>query len=74
MNGAQAALAIATLTIFLTGVMLGVVAVVSVVSMREDRRGTFPGAAPDAAARGVRRLIAAGSRGTSAQPGRGARR
>ncbi|MBV9856801.1 MAG: hypothetical protein JOY82_20170 [Streptosporangiaceae bacterium] len=74
MNGMQAALAIATLATFLIGVMLGVVAVVSVVSMREDRRGTFPGEAPDETARGVRRLIAAGSRGTFVPPGGGARR
>lgn len=63
MSGMQAALAIAILAVFLGGVMLGVVVVVSVASRREDRRRTLPGEAPDAASRGARWVTNAGCRG-----------
>ena len=63
MSGMQGALAFAILAVFLGGVMLGVVVIVSVASRREDRRLTLPGKAPDATSRGARYVTGAGCRG-----------
>jgi hypothetical protein len=63
MGGSNAALVIVTLAVFLSGVVLGVVAMVSLAVRREERRNSLFGAAPDAMARGARRLTGLGGRG-----------
>lgn len=63
MGGSEAGVAIFILAVFLAGVALGVVAMVSVAVHREDRRLSLSGAAPGAVARGARRLTGFGSRG-----------
>jgi len=63
MGGSNAGLAIVVLAVFLGGVMLGVVGMVSVAVRREERRLSLFGAAPGAAARGARRLTGFGGRG-----------
>ena len=56
MGGGNAGLVIVTLAVFLSGVMLGVVGMVSLAVRREERRCTLFGAAPDAMTRGARVL------------------
>jgi hypothetical protein len=63
MSGIQAADAITILAIFLGGIVLGVVVVVSVAIKKEDRKFSLSGAAPGFAARGARMLVGFGSRG-----------
>ena len=63
MGGSNAGLAIVVLAVFLGGVMLGVVGMVSVAVRREERRLSLFGVAPGAAARGARRLTGLGGRG-----------
>ncbi|HLH81727.1 MAG TPA: hypothetical protein VKV38_00540 [Trebonia sp.] len=63
MSGTEAAVAIFLLIAFIGGAVLGVVAIVSVASRREDRLHSLTGEAPDAVCRGTRRLIGAGTRG-----------
>ncbi len=62
MSGGAAAEAIAILALFLGGIMLGVLVIVSRAIKREDRSGSLTGAAPGAAARGARVLTGVGSR------------
>ncbi len=50
------------LAVFLGGVVLGILVVVSAAIKREDRRLSLTRAAPDAAARGARLLTGAGNR------------
>jgi len=52
------AVAIGMGLVFGTGMMVGIVAMIAMAVRREDRRYTLTGRAPDAAARGVRRLTA----------------
>jgi len=65
MGGSNADLVIVTLAVFLSGVMLGVVAMVSLAVRREERRCSLFGAAPDAMARGARVLTGFTGRGTN---------
>jgi len=63
MRGIEATDAIAILAIFLGGMVLGVVLIVSAAIKREDRRLSLSGAAPDVLTQGARILIRVGSRG-----------
>jgi hypothetical protein len=63
MGGSNAGLMVVTLAVFLSGVMLGVVGMVSLAVRREERRNSLFGAAPGAMARGARRLTGLGGRG-----------
>jgi hypothetical protein len=65
MSGSNAGLVIVTLAVFLGGVMLGVVGMVSLAVRREERRNSLFGAAPDAMARGARLLTGFAGRGPS---------
>jgi len=56
---------IVTLAVFLSGVLLGVVGMVSLAVRREERRCSLFGAAPDAMARGARMLTGFAGRGTN---------
>jgi hypothetical protein len=63
MSGIEATDAIGILAIFLGGIVLGVVLIVSAAIRREDRRFSLNGAAPDFLTRGARILIRVGIRG-----------
>ena len=63
MSGIEAAEAIGILAIFLGGIVLGVVLIVSAAIRREDRRFSLSGAAPDSLAQGARMVMRVGSRG-----------
>jgi hypothetical protein len=62
MDRIMVAVAIGMGLVFGTGMMVGIVAMIAMAVRREDRRYTLTGRAPDAAARGVRRLTAVGLR------------
>jgi hypothetical protein len=62
MNHIVVAVAIGMGFVFCTGVMVGVIVMVSMAVRREDRGYTLTRQPPDAAARGVRRLIGVGLR------------
>ena len=64
MSSIQAAHAIEILAIFLGGITLGVIVMVSRAIKREDRKRSLTGAAPDLAARSARILVRYGSRGS----------
>jgi hypothetical protein len=68
MGGIEAGEVIALLAIFLIGVVLGLLVVVSMAIKREDRKLTLTQQAPDAAARGTRVLTGVGSRDISPPP------
>jgi hypothetical protein len=61
MSGNEAAIFI--LAVFLAGVVLGVIGMVSVAIRKEDRRFSLAGAAPSAGMRGARKLTGFGGRG-----------
>ena len=63
MSGIEAAEAIGILAIFLGGIVLGVVLIVSAAIRREDRQFSLSGAAPDFLAQGARIVMRVGSRG-----------
>jgi hypothetical protein len=63
MSGIEATDAIWILAIFLGGIALGVVLIVSAAIRREDRRFSLGGAAPDVLTHGARIVIGVGSRG-----------
>jgi hypothetical protein len=63
MRGIEATDAIGILAIFLGGMVLGVVLIVSAAIKREDRRLSLNGTAPDFLTQGARILIRVGSRG-----------
>ena len=65
MGGIEAGEVIALLAIFLGGVVLGLLVVVSMAIKREDRGFTLTQQAQDAAARGTRVLTGVGSRDIS---------
>jgi hypothetical protein len=54
--------AIGTALVFAIGVVLGVIAMISMASNREDRLGTLTRQPPDVLARGARRLNGVGLR------------
>jgi hypothetical protein len=62
MSGGAAAEAITILAMFLGGVALGILVIVSRAIKKEDRSGSLTGSAPDAATRGARVLTGVGSR------------
>lgn len=62
MSGGEVAEVIAILAVFLGGVALGFLVIVSRSIKREDRRHSIKAAAPDAAARGTRIVTGVGSR------------
>jgi hypothetical protein len=64
MSGIEAGDAIAILAVFLGGIVLGAVVMVSVAVKREDRAYSLSGAAPDFATWGARMLIRVGRRGS----------
>jgi hypothetical protein len=59
----QAAHAIEILAIFLGGIALGVLVIVSVAIKKEERRRSLRDAAPDLVTHGARMLVMFGSRG-----------
>ena len=63
MSGIEATDAIGILAIFLGGIVMGVVLLVSAAIRREERRLSLSGAAPDFLTQGARILIGVGSRG-----------
>jgi hypothetical protein len=63
MAGSSAGLVIVMLAVFLGGIVLGVVGVVSVAIRREERRLTLFSAAPGAMALGARHLTGLAGRG-----------
>ena len=62
MTGADAVAGTAFLVIFLFGVLLGVLVIVSRSSNREDKCKSLKGKPPDAACGGTRRLVGVGRR------------
>ena len=62
MDRIMVAVAIGMALVFASGVIIGVIAMVSMASNREDRLGTLTRQPPDAAARGARRLFGLGLR------------
>jgi hypothetical protein len=60
MDRTMIAVAIGMALVFATGVILGFLLTISMASRREDRLGTLTSQAPDAAARGARRLYGVG--------------
>ena len=60
MDRTMIAVAIGMALVFATGVILGFLLTISMASRREDRLGTLTWHAPDAAARGARRLYGVG--------------
>jgi hypothetical protein len=69
MNGGEAAEVIVILAIFLSGITVGVLVIVSAAIKREDRRRSITGRAPDVAARGARVLTGVGARDISPPEG-----
>jgi hypothetical protein len=63
MSGIQAAHALEILAIFLGGIALGVLVIVSIAIKREERRRSLRGAAPDLVTHGARILVRFASRG-----------
>jgi hypothetical protein len=63
MGGVEVMVAISFLIAFIGGIAIGVVAIVSVASKREDRLYSLMGEPPDAVCRGVRRLLGVYTRG-----------
>jgi len=62
MDRIMVAVAIGMALVFASGVIIGVIAMVSMASRREDRLGTLTGQPPDVIARGARRLNGVGLR------------
>ena len=67
MNRIVVAVAIGMALVFAAGVILGFLVTISMASNREDRLGTLTRQAPDAAARGARRLYGLGLRDITAR-------
>ncbi len=62
MDRIMVAVAMGTILVFGTGVIVGIITMVAVAVRREDRRHTLMHEAPDAVTRGVRRLAGVGVR------------
>ncbi len=63
---AVAAIAI-IITLFLSGVVTGLIVLIALAVRREDRRFSLPGEAPDRMSRSARRLIGVGRRDLDAK-------
>jgi hypothetical protein len=63
MSGVEVAVGIGILGVFVLGIVIGIVLVVSFASRREDRRYSLWGKAPDPACQGARRLLGVWVRG-----------
>jgi hypothetical protein len=63
MSSIEVAAGIGILGIFVLGIVIGIVLVVSFASRREDRRFSLWGKAPDPACQGARRLLGVWVRG-----------
>jgi hypothetical protein len=74
MDRIMVAVAIGMALAFATGVLLGVIAMVSMASNREDRLGTLTREPPDVLARGARRLVGLGLRDITPRDSEGTRR
>ena len=68
MNGGDAAAGILLLIIFLAGVMIGVIVIVSRASIREDKHYSVKGTPPDNACGGARSLVGFSHRDEGGQP------
>jgi len=69
MDRIMVAVAIGMALVFCIGVLLGVIAMVSMASNREARLGTLTGEPPDVMARGARRLMGVGLRNITPRDG-----
>ncbi len=74
MDRIMVAVAIGMALVFASGVIIGVIAMVSMASRREDRLGTLTGQPPDVIARGARRLNGVGMRDITPRDAGGVRR
>jgi len=74
MDRIMVAVAIGMALVFASGVIIGVIAMVSMASRREDRLGTLTGQPPDVIARGARRLNGVGLRGITPRDAEDVRR
>ena len=63
MSSVEVAAGIGILGVFVLGIVIGIVLVVSFASRREDRRYSLWGKAPDPACQGARRLLGVWVRG-----------
>jgi hypothetical protein len=68
MNGGDTAAGIILLVIFLAGVMIGVIVIVSRAFVREDKHYSVKGDPPDNACSGARRLVGFSHRDEDGQP------
>jgi hypothetical protein len=68
MNDGDAAAAIFLLIIFLAGIVLGVIVIVSRAFVREDKRYSVKGHPPDTACGGARRLVGFSHRDLDREP------
>ena len=67
MTGVAAAVAVAVLIFFVTGIIVAVIVLAAWAIRREDRRFTLTGRAPDRLSSGVRRLMGVGLRDVDAE-------
>jgi hypothetical protein len=74
MDRIMVAVAIAMALVFGTGVLVGVIAMVSMAIRREDKLGTLTRQPPDVLARGARRLAGLGLRDITPRDTQGVRR
>lgn len=63
----MASVVVVAVTVFIAGVVMGVIAVVAIAVRREDRRYTLAGDAPDRLSRTTRRLTGVGRRNLDAE-------
>ena len=63
----MASVVVVAVTVFIAGVVMGVIAVVAIAVRREDRRYTLAGDAPDRLSRTTRRLTGVGIRDLDAE-------
>ncbi len=68
MAGSAASAGYVFLAVFMSGAVVGVIAMVAIAIRKEDRRYSLLGAAPGVAARGVRRLTGFGGSGAGFVP------
>jgi hypothetical protein len=63
----MASVVVVAVSVFIAGVVMGVIAVVAIAVRREDRRYTLAGDAPDRLSRTTRRLTGVGIRDLDAE-------
>ena len=63
MSGIEVEAVIGIIITLAAGAFIGVITIASIAYRREDKRGSLPGRAPDAACAGVRRLTGVGTIG-----------